>query len=351
MKRLLTMLFVTATVFVVPAIVGPSHLPSRGVLALPSHLLGLLAPPVALACDWNNTSDCNPDDYCDAWAYACDQDPDDGTDAYPDQFIGDNEGAPPPPPPAPPPAPPPPPPPPPAPPPPPPPPPPPADPYMADSNPNTSWPGSANAVVVEGLALGEGGYVYSFDSTASATIAWINGHNETITEVSPQCTIAGISTWESAIYSLVGHIEAYSNNPGQYWGGIMLDEEADANWHCTVSEFESLNRYVENLMTSTTGMSWVFDENFPNGSPSDWTEADWVNITGSSYPAPQMYNDYMFNFMGNICSHYSLCTNLPTVNSTSSTYTSSYVQSHMPGYLWTTSYWESGGWLNIWRSQ
>ena len=97
MRRALTLLCMAAAILIVPAILGTTHMP----------VLGALSPQVATACDYGDNNDCNPDDWCDAWSYDCEEDPDNCTDSYTDQFIGDDEGcggpppAPPPPPPPP----------------------------------------------------------------------------------------------------------------------------------------------------------------------------------------------------------------------------------------------------------
>src|SRR5262249_14252143 len=90
MKRLLRLLLAAAAIFAIPAVIATKH-DSPWVLGLPLGLVGLSGPSVAHACDYGDDSDCNPDDWCDAWSYDCEEDPDNCTDAYADQFIGDDE--------------------------------------------------------------------------------------------------------------------------------------------------------------------------------------------------------------------------------------------------------------------
>lgn len=219
--------------------------------------------------------------------------------------------------------------------------------FMEDSRPGVGFPAGASAVVVEGLGLigsCDGGGTYSVSSVESATVSYLNSNKKTFTEVTPQSACGSISALETAIATIESYVYAHASNPGTYFGGFMLDEEPGYGF--SASSLESLNSYVENAMVNTPGVSWVAQEDQPNG----WVLATYNTILDTSWPAPQAYTSSMVSAINSECSTYGNCTNLVTVNSTGSPpwNSPSSVTGMVNGTPW--SIW-SGNWYNLWRPQ
>ena len=154
--------------------------------------------------------------------------------------------------------------------------------FIEDSRPTVGIPSGASAVVVEGVGVFghcSNGDTYSEAEVKSWTVHWINSGERTFTEISPQSTCANIGNYETLVSQIESYVETYGSNPGKYWGGFMLDEEAGYGFDAT--PLEALNSYTENLMLGTSGVSWYTQEDQPNS----WTEGKYNNILGESWPA------------------------------------------------------------------
>jgi len=232
--------------------------------------------------------------------------------------------------------------------------------YMYDSRPLNGWPGTfpgesiaPAAVVVEGLGGSLSGCPnsnYTQLKIESDTVSWVNAGYDTVTEISPQSYCGSVSAFEALIGGIESYVEAHAPvYAPNYWGGFMLDEEPGYDF--LPSSLASLNTYVSNLMGTTPGMSWWFNEAQPNG----WTGglSDYNTVLGTSYTAPQAYTQNMVDFINNECSTYYKCTNLVTVSSSrpSPWNQYSYVLGLVNGSAWSTRYWTPYGWWNGWRAQ
>lgn len=140
---------------------------------------------------------------------------------------------------------------------------------------------------------------YSLASVESATVTYINDGDAVLTEISPQSYCASIASYESMISALVSYVEAHASNPGQYWGGIMLDEEDGFGF--SVSSLVTLNQYVSTKMGSTPGISWWYSEWFSGSGV--WSQANYNSIvhTYGSYAAPQIATTYMVQLANGCC--------------------------------------------------
>jgi hypothetical protein len=223
--------------------------------------------------------------------------------------------------------------------------------HLADSA-TPTFPSGANAGIVE--ATGLIGRCGSLSSAESTTVSWTDSNKYVITEVSPQDYSSGdcgtISQYETALSSLVTYVETYGHNPGTYWGGIMLDEEPGYDF--SVSQLETLNNYVDNLMVATSGVSWFYTENQPTSWSSNSTTnlQDYNGLISSSWAAPQAYNQNFINVVNSECSTYSVCENLATVdkNFSGNWGNEGYVLPLVHGDPWSSLYWGTGNWWNAW---
>ena len=213
---------------------------------------------------------------------------------------------------------------------------------MKDVAPGHAFPSGASAVVVEGL--GAINCAYSQSSIQTSTVSFLNNGRKTVTEISPQSGCGSVASYESLLNGIKNYVEAHANNPGTLWAGFMLDEEPGFGF--SASQLETLNNYAENIMVSTPGLSWYFQEDQPNG----WVLSTYNNILGLSWPAPQVYTGSMNSAVNSECSTYGNCENLVTFwSGAPSPYNSlSYTLSHVNGSPWSASnYWGSGNWYNV----
>lgn len=214
---------------------------------------------------------------------------------------------------------------------------------IGDAYPGNGFPASSNAVAVEGL--GSLGCSYSASSIESATVSWTSLGERVTTEISPQSACGTISQYESLLSGIKTYVETYGTNPGTSWAGFMLDEEPGFNF--TASQLETLNAYVETLMSGTPGMSWYFQEDQPNG----WILSTYNTILGNSWPASQAYTSSMVGAMNSECTTYLKCQNLVTIDSylASPWNSPTYVTGLVNGTPWTNSYWgTNNNWYNYW---
>jgi hypothetical protein len=216
--------------------------------------------------------------------------------------------------------------------------------FMEDSYPGNSYPSGANAVIVEGL--GSIGCSYTETSIKTWTVQWLNASHRTITEISPQSGCGTIGQYEDLLHGIESYVVTYGANPGTNWGGFMLDEEPGFGF--TASQLETLNRYVETMMSGVAGMPWYFQEDQPNG----WSVATYNTILGTSWPAGQAYTTSMVNSMNQVCSQYYDCENAVTIDTylSSPWNSASYVTGLINGSPWSNPYWGSGNWYNKWRT-
>jgi hypothetical protein len=215
---------------------------------------------------------------------------------------------------------------------------------MKDLKPGGSYRSSLGQVI-EGL--GTGSCAYSQSSIEHATVNSVNSYHDTVTEISPQahCVSNGISSYESIIHGIESYVESNSLDPGRYWGGFMLDEEPGFNF--SASQLETLNSYVESLMRGTSGISWYFEENQPNG----WSVSTYNQILEASWPAPQVYSYSMRDAVNSECSTYSNCMNDVTVDSQLAYPwdNADWVTGQVHGSPWLSVYWGSSNYFaNIW---
>lgn len=148
----------------------------------------------------------------------------------------------------------------------------------------------ANGIIIEGLGMF--GCGYSLSSVKAATVQTINDGHATLTEVSPQSYCASLSQYEIAIGGLINYVEVYADDPGKYWGGVILDEEPGFGF--SVSQLITLNQYVESkIATLASGATWWWT-NIGN-CQSCWSQSQYTSLTtdAGGYPAPQVYNDFM----------------------------------------------------------
>lgn len=211
---------------------------------------------------------------------------------------------------------------------------------------------AANAIVMEGLYPCEGS-TFSISNIEQWTVYWVNAGYQTVTEITPYGNCAGytsISAYESELQQIEQYVEQNASNPGQYWGGFMLDEEP--NYYFSASNLESLNSYTSSLMSQTPGLSWYFSEAQPNG----WVLSTYNSIISGSWPAPQAYTsgtNSMIAAINDECSvHSSECTNLVTINATFSYPYNDYawVTGQVNGSAWQNGYWGTSTWCNYYNN-
>ena len=156
---------------------------------------------------------------------------------------------------------------------------------------------------------------------AQDTDAWIRARHFAATEITayapclPGSTSNKINKLESILSSIFTHVTKYAPDWQTYWLGFMMDEEASYGF--SPSSLETINHYLNGLMlgASITSNAFYFTEDFPNGTPADWTLAEYNSILSLSFPAPQVYNSYMVSFVNAACSKYKDCVNDVTINS------------------------------------
>lgn len=224
----------------------------------------------------------------------------------------------------------------------------------------STWPSTApsethtaNAIVVEGLYPCEGSS-YSISSVETWTAYWVNQGLQTITEITPYASCTGyttISAYETELNDIEKYVEANTTNPGRYWGGLMLDEEP--GWGFSASQLETLNTYVQNVMAGSSGMSWYFTENQPNG----WVQATYNAILEGSWPAPQAYtvgaNSMIAAINAECAANSAECTNMLTIDAAGSYSAGNNhvtISGEVNGAAWSSSYWGSSTWVNYWQS-
>lgn len=183
--------------------------------------------------------------------------------------------------------------------------------FSGDVAPGGSWPDysgqpqSASAVVVEGLgSLGCSDYPES--NIENATIEWINDGDYVITELTPQTTCGTLSEYESAISSMESYIEDHSSDPGEYWGGFMLDEETG---YFPESSLITLTSYTASLMVNAPGYSYFFNEDQPNSFTSSQYN---TLVEEGGYQTPQVYSSSMESTVDYECTEYGYCGNIVT---------------------------------------
>lgn len=160
----------------------------------------------------------------------------------------------------------------------------------------------AAVLVVEGKGSGLGGCPWDVNTVAYITVTAINAGKRVVTEVTPQkpCS-SNLQDWKNVILQIVTIVENSAPNAGTLWGGIMIDEEDGYPWYWyddpntpgvdeSVTDMIELNNSVATLMNTTPGISWFYTENF---TEVNWTSGEYIAITGSSKPAPQVASDYM----------------------------------------------------------
>jgi hypothetical protein len=227
--------------------------------------------------------------------------------------------------------------------------------YMFDSHAGGSFPpnapytsGPPGAIVIEGLGSAAHctGLHYSQSQIESSAVSWMNAAYNVVIEISPQSVCGTIAQYESEFSAITTYVEAHASNPGQYWGGFMLDEEP--SWY-SYSNYKTLNNYTISLMGTTPGMSWWFTEN----EPINWGGlANYNSLVNGSWPAPQAYNDNFVSTINAECSTYGVCENLATVWSTTSYPWDDYLQvlPKVNGTPWHTAYWAAAYyWFNEFR--
>jgi len=224
--------------------------------------------------------------------------------------------------------------------------------YLFNSYPSQAYPPTApyestapDGIVVEGLYPCEGSY-YSISSVEQWTVHWANAGDDTVTEISAYASCQTLSAYESELNQITKYVEANATNPGKYWGGLMIDEEGGYGF--SASQLETLNLYIQNIMSSTTGLSWYFTEIEPNS----WNTATYNTILESSWADPESYSTSTIGDVNAECTTYGMCTNMVEVD-TEFAYPYddyAYVTGQVNGTAWTNSYWGGAYWANLWRS-
>jgi hypothetical protein len=229
--------------------------------------------------------------------------------------------------------------------------------YMFDSHAGGSFPPNApyttygpGAIVIEGLgsAVNCTSPYYSQSQIESSAVSWMNAAYNVVIEISPQTVCGTLSQYESEFSAITTYVEGHASNPGQYWGGFMIDEEP--GWGFTVANLVSLGSYMYTLMGGTPGMSWWFTED----EPINWGSlANYNSILATSWPAPQAYNSNFVSVINSECSTYSRCTNLATIWSTATYPWDDYLITlpKVNGTPWQTAYWAASYyWFNEYRN-
>lgn len=202
----------------------------------------------------------------------------------------------------------------------------------------------ASALVVEGL--GSLSCTQTEASIESSTIAWLADGYKVVTEIAPQPACGTIGQYEALLNAIRGYVEAHGSDPSQNWGGLMLDEEPQ--WF-SYSQYSTLNSYVEGIMESEPGISYVFSEDSTQWSGGNWSLPEYNSVVSGTWLSPQVYNQNIANIANEECSTYSLCTNAITTSNYSgygSWSSETYAESQVNGPAWQDSYWGSGYWYN-----
>jgi hypothetical protein len=202
----------------------------------------------------------------------------------------------------------------------------------------------ASAYLVKGL--GSLSCTYSQASIETQTATWINDSYNTITMIDPQPVCGTISQYESLLSGIASYVESHSLNPGDWWGGFMLDEEPQ--WFSS-SQYTTLNNYVRSLMAGEPGMSFVFTEDSTQWSGGNWSLSQYNNVVSGTWMAPQVYNQNIANIANQECSTYGNCVNAITTSNYpgyGSWQYESYADPLVNGSAWTNAYWGSVYWYN-----
>jgi len=118
------------------------------------------------------------------------------------------------------------------------------------------------------------------------TVHYLVTYNEpVITELTPQSICATESAYEAMVDSIAAYVAANvsADHAGQYWAGIMLDEET--NFGFTAPQMLALNQHTYNTMAATPGYSFWYTELFTDGG---WTQADYAALVAGSRASPQV---------------------------------------------------------------
>lgn len=230
--------------------------------------------------------------------------------------------------------------------------------YSYDVAPGSGFPGPAryaphspNAVVVEGT--GSIGCASTVNSIEFYTDLFIDDGDQTITEITPQTVCGNLTEYKDLILGIYENVETSTSNPGRYWGGFMLDEEAGYGF--APATLESLNSGTKTLMDNAGGDSWYFTENQPNS----WSTDTYKEIVTGSYDAPQAYSHTMELTIDTACAHYStygLCYQQLTVHTTTSTgITATWqnyhsVEASVFGHASEIPGWGTGYWWNAYQN-
>lgn len=224
--------------------------------------------------------------------------------------------------------------------------------YMMDTPPRGPFPPeapyqthTANAVVVFGWgSLTCVSAPYTQINIENSTTYWMTHGDQVVTNLNPQsaCSGGSIAPYETEIHAIEQDVESKGTDPGRYWGGFMLDEEPGYGF--TKTQLESLNSYVNSLMSGTPGLSWYFTEDQPNG----WDLSTYHQIVTGSWLAPQVYTTSMLAAVNTGCSIYSMCENDVTVSANTGATWGDYrtVTGEVNGTPWYNSVWGSGYWCN-----
>ncbi|MHB1613026.1 MAG: hypothetical protein ACYCYA_01690 [Actinomycetes bacterium] len=229
---------------------------------------------------------------------------------------------------------------------------------MEDPRPYNGWPpGNVSAEVIEGVGmLGTcaQGSTYSYTSVTNQTATTVAYGFKTVTEVTPQSGCGSISAYETAFTNMVNDVVAYAgaSMTADYWAGIMLDEEPGYGF--SPSQLETLNSYVDNLMSNVAGLPWYFGEDSPVGwgNPTGGL-AIYNAVLGNATPAPQAYSSAKITRINAECATYGNCTNLVTVDTQlSGSYGEPvWVTGQVNGSPWAPSQWGGYAYYNDWRPQ
>ncbi|MHB1800989.1 MAG: hypothetical protein ACYCU5_04875 [Actinomycetes bacterium] len=92
----------------------------------------------------------------------------------------------------------------------------------------------------------------------------------------------------------------------------------------SISAYETLDSYVDNLMSNAAGLPWYFGEDSPVGwgNPTGGLATDNA-VLGDATPAPQAYSSAKITRINAECATYGNCTNLVTVDTAAAAPTTS----------------------------
>ena len=157
--------------------------------------------------------------------------------------------------------------------------------------------------------LGSINCLYNYYSAITATVNSINAGFNTITEITPQSYCGTLSQYATMIADITYIVNASAPNATSLWGGIMVDEEPG---YASFSWYTQFNSTLNTDMLSSPGIEWWFNE-IGACNMGCWSQSEYDQLLGSSYPAPQIYNQNFANYYNASGYTYQLVTYWPAI--------------------------------------